>query len=267
MKWQPTPIFLPAELHGQRSLVGYTVHGVRRVGHDWATNTLSISLIVIHLFGFFISSWFSTGRLHVWRNLCISSRLPNLFIVIFYEGFPDSSVGKEPACNAGDPGSISESGRSTGEGIGYPLKYSGLENSMDCVVHGVTKSRTRLSNFYFRFQSFMILSASVVSVVMFPLSFLILFSFLFFSPLVQLKTCQYNLLFKKKNNSVFDLFYSFSNLSFICFCSDLCYFLPFANFKFGLLPRPHPSSVRCEIRLSSQGHFTFFGHTTWRVES
>ena len=39
-------------------------------------------------------------------------------------GFPDSSVGKEFACNAGDPGSILESGRSAGEGIGYPLQYS-----------------------------------------------------------------------------------------------------------------------------------------------
>ena len=39
-------------------------------------------------------------------------------------GFPDSSVGKESACNAGDPGSIPGSGRSTGEGIGYPLQYS-----------------------------------------------------------------------------------------------------------------------------------------------
>ena len=38
--------------------------------------------------------------------------------------FPDSSVGKESACNAGDPGSIPESGRSIGEGIGYPLQYS-----------------------------------------------------------------------------------------------------------------------------------------------
>jgi len=38
--------------------------------------------------------------------------------------FPDSSVGKEPACNAGDPGSIPGSRRSTGEGIGYPLHYS-----------------------------------------------------------------------------------------------------------------------------------------------
>ena len=58
-------------------------------------------------------------------------------------GFPDSSVDKEPACNAGDSGSIPELGRSAGEGIGYPLQYSGLENSMDCIVHGVAKSWTR----------------------------------------------------------------------------------------------------------------------------
>ena len=104
-------------------------------------------------------------------------------------GFPDSSVGKESACNAGDPGSIPGLGRSPGEGIGYPLQYSWaslvaqlvknppavwetwvrslcwedpgggkgcplqyscLENSMDCIVHGVIKSRTRLRNFHFR---------------------------------------------------------------------------------------------------------------------
>ena len=66
-------------------------------------------------------------------------------------GFPGSSVGKESTCNAGDPGSTPGSGRSPGEGIGYPLQYSGLENSMDCIVHGVTKSQTPLSDF--RFQS------------------------------------------------------------------------------------------------------------------
>ena len=44
------------------------------------------------------------------------------------------------------------SGRSPGEGNGYPLQYSGLENSMDCIVHGVAKSQTRLSNFHFYFQ-------------------------------------------------------------------------------------------------------------------
>ena len=64
-------------------------------------------------------------------------------------GFPDSSVGKESTCNAGDPGLISGLGRSPGEGIGYPLQYSGLENSMDCIVHGVTKSQTWPSNFHF----------------------------------------------------------------------------------------------------------------------
>ena len=64
-------------------------------------------------------------------------------------GFPDSSVGKESACNARDLSSISGSGRSAGEGKGYPLQYSGLENSMDCIVHGVTKSWTKLSDFHF----------------------------------------------------------------------------------------------------------------------
>ena len=51
--------------------------------------------------------------------------------------------------NVGDLGLIPGSGRSPGEGNGYPLRYSGLENSMDCIVHGVTKSRTPLSNFHF----------------------------------------------------------------------------------------------------------------------
>ena len=53
------------------------------------------------------------------------------FLVKELLGFPDNSVGKESACNAGDPGSIPGSGRSPGEGKGYPLQYSGLENSMD----------------------------------------------------------------------------------------------------------------------------------------
>jgi len=58
------------------------------------------------------------------------------------EGFPCGSAGKESACNAGHLGWIPELGRSPGEGKGYPLPYSGLENSMDCVVHGVAKSWT-----------------------------------------------------------------------------------------------------------------------------
>ena len=106
-------------------------------------------------------------------------------------GFPDSSVGKKSACNAGDPGLIPGSGRSAGEeigysiqdswaslvaqlvknlpamqetwvrslgwddppgeGKGYPLQYSGLENSMDYIVYGVTKSQTRLNAFHIGF--------------------------------------------------------------------------------------------------------------------
>ena len=105
--------------------------------------------------------------------------------------FPGSSVRKESACNAGDPSSIPGSGRSPGEGKGYPLQcswaslmaqlvknppavqetwiwslgwedsleqgkatqlqYSGLENPRDCIVHWVAKSQTRLSGFHFRF--------------------------------------------------------------------------------------------------------------------
>ena len=65
------------------------------------------------------------------------------------EGFPCSSVGKESSCNAGDPSLIPGLGRSSEEGKGYPLQCSGLENFMDCIVHGVAKSRTGLSNFHF----------------------------------------------------------------------------------------------------------------------
>ena len=60
-------------------------------------------------------------------------------------GFPGGSADKESACNAGDLGSVPGLERSPGEGKGYPLQYSGLENSMDYIVHGVAESRTRLS--------------------------------------------------------------------------------------------------------------------------
>ena len=62
-------------------------------------------------------------------------------------GFPRGSAGNESACNVGDLSSIPELGRSPGEGNGYALQYSGLENSMDCIVHRVAKSWTRLSSF------------------------------------------------------------------------------------------------------------------------
>ena len=54
-------------------------------------------------------------------------------------------------------GSIFGLGRSPGEEKGYPPQYSGLENSMDCMVHGVPKSQTRLSNFHFHFPRLVLL--------------------------------------------------------------------------------------------------------------
>ena len=69
---------------------------------------------------------------------------PTCFYLLIYLllGFCGGSDGKESTCNAGDLSLIPELGRSPGEGKGYPLRYSGLENSMDCIVHGVAESDT-----------------------------------------------------------------------------------------------------------------------------
>ena len=64
-------------------------------------------------------------------------------------GFLRGSADKESACNVGDLSSIPELRRSPGEGTSYPLQDSGLQNSMDCIVHGVAKSQTWLSDFHF----------------------------------------------------------------------------------------------------------------------
>ena len=79
--------------------------------------------------------------------------------------FPGGSDGKESACNSGDPGSIPGSGRSPGEGDGNPLHYSCLMNPMDrgtwqTIVHGVTKSWTRLSNFTFFLETLVIITTT-----------------------------------------------------------------------------------------------------------
>ena len=63
------------------------------------------------------------------------------------------SAGKESACNAGDLSSIPGLGRSPGEGKGYSLQYSGLENSIDCIVQGVAKIWTQLNNFHLSLRS------------------------------------------------------------------------------------------------------------------
>ena len=79
-------------------------------------------------------------------------KLPSsVHIEIFktWMGFRCVSACKESACSVRDLGLIPGLGRSPGEGKGYPFQYSGLENSMDCIVHGVTKSQTRLNDFHF----------------------------------------------------------------------------------------------------------------------
>ena len=93
---------------------------------------------------------FWVGKIH-WRR----DRLPTSVFL----GFPCGSAGKEFACNMGDLGSIPGLGRSPEEGKGYPLQYSGLENSMDHTVHGVTKSWTWLSDFYFTLYMYLMFSS------------------------------------------------------------------------------------------------------------
>ena len=67
------------------------------------------------------------------------------------QGSPDSAVGKESACSAGDPSLNSWVGKIPREGEGYLFQYPGLENSMDCIVQGVARSWTQVSNFHFHF--------------------------------------------------------------------------------------------------------------------
>ena len=86
-------------------------------------------------------------RLYIYMCVCVCVCIH--IHTYTYRGFPVSSAGKEFTCNAEDIGLIPGSGRSPGEGIVYPLQYSGLENSMNCIVHGVTKSWTSLSDFHF----------------------------------------------------------------------------------------------------------------------
>ena len=92
----------------------------------------------------------------LWRGLfSIPQQSPCSFFFFFnwsiicFTGFPCGSAGKESSCNVGDLSLIPGLGRSPGEGKSYPLQYSGLENSMDYIVHRVAKSQTRLSNFHF----------------------------------------------------------------------------------------------------------------------
>ena len=86
-----------------------------------------------------LPSFLPSSLLEIFRKRKIAS----VDLFLFLLDFPGGSAGKESACNAEDPSLIPGLGRSIGEGKVYPLQYSGVENSTDCIVHGVTKSWTR----------------------------------------------------------------------------------------------------------------------------
>ena len=114
------------------------------------------TIFLIHKFLFhetYLTTYLVYSLFQLWLYLFILSFCLYLMFSLNFLGFPDSSVGKESAWNAGDLGSIPGLGRSPGEGKGYSLQYSGLENSMDCIrlcdtVHGLAKSWTRLGDFH-----------------------------------------------------------------------------------------------------------------------
>ena len=103
---------------------------------------LSISglqFVVVELLShihFFVAPW--TGA----HLASLSFTISQSWIKLVHSGFLSGSAGKESACNVGDLGLIPGLGRSLREGNSYPLQYSGLENSMDCIVRGVANSLT-----------------------------------------------------------------------------------------------------------------------------
>ena len=99
------------------------------------------------LLSFLFSCFFCNGMCRFQASLIVQE--PDSFPDSMFLDFTSGSAGKESACNAGDLGSIPGLGRSPGGGKGYPLQYSGLESSMDCIVHGVAKSWAQLSDFHF----------------------------------------------------------------------------------------------------------------------
>ena len=127
-KWQLATVFLPRIFHGQRSLAGLQ-SGSQSL--RWLSTRLLASFYLncdlggggstIRLGQGFLSPVFMAPACTSCEFLFNSSWVSNLAAYWTNWGFPDSSVGKEFACNAGDPGSIPGLGRCPGEGKGYPL--------------------------------------------------------------------------------------------------------------------------------------------------
>ena len=149
---------------------GYPVCGTL-LWKPWWMNTEYITpahiLYILHGFCVYCSSpwcWDLPDKFISWWRIRLQCRRPRFNSWVgkicwrrdrlptpVFLGFPCGSAGEEPARNAGDLGSIPGLERSPGEGKGYPLQCSGLENFIDCIVHGVAKSGTRLSDFHFHF--------------------------------------------------------------------------------------------------------------------
>ena len=131
--WQPTPVFLPGESHGQRSQAGYSPLGCKESDMTEATQHAHTNISKKHY-------------VKVHQLATKGFNLASLRV-----GFPGGSNSKESSCSAEGLGSIPGLGRSLGGGNGNPLQHSCLENPMDRgawrgTVHGVTKSRIWLSN-------------------------------------------------------------------------------------------------------------------------
>ena len=145
--WQPTPIFLPGESPWTEEPGRLQAVGSQTVRHDWTTKHIAhmglLSIVQRE------NEWFfPPKKTHIY--LFSTQMKWNIILSDINLGLPCGLAGKESACNAGDLDLIPGLGRSPGEGKCYLLQYSGLENPEDCIVHGVTKIQTRLSEFHFQ---------------------------------------------------------------------------------------------------------------------
>ena len=150
-KLQPTPVFLPGESQGPGSLVGCRLWGLTESDNWSDLAAAAVAAVRASLIAQLVKNPPAMQETTVWFLSREDPRQDKLHTPLFL-GFPCGSAGKESACNVGDLGSTPGFGRSPGEGKGYPLQYSGLENSMNCIVHGVTESDTteQLSHSSFR---------------------------------------------------------------------------------------------------------------------